>query len=411
LPITPGVYIFKNTQGTVIYVGKAKNLKRRVASYFNSPVKLGPKTNKLVSQIHTLDHIPVNSEIEALLLESSLIRKFKPFYNLISKDDRTPYFIHLTKEEYPRPVINHKPQKALAGPFLNGLIPRRILKSLRAVTPYCLAQRPVKTPCFYSHLNLCRPCPGSDLTSDQKKEYQKNILRLKKLLSGNFAGVKSQLTANMLQASKLQNYDKAANLRDQLQALENLLNTPIAADEYLVNPNLVQDQRSLSLDKLEAELSAYLPTLKRLNRIEMFDVAHLSGTFATAAMVVAVNGQPNPDYYRHFKIKKAQTDSDVDMMAEVLSRRVKNASWPTPDLIVLDGGIPQLAAVLKLDLNYPLISLAKRQETIVVPANGGFQELNLDRSHPGLRLLQNLRNEAHRFSRRLHHRLRGKIIS
>jgi excinuclease ABC subunit C len=212
----------------------------------------------------------------------------------------------------------------------------------------------------------------------------------------------------MSSASQAENYTKAAAVRDQLRALNQLLTTPVLAEEYLVNPNLVDDQRQLALTSLHELLHPFFPNLTNLTRIETYDIAHLSGTSATGSMVVAQSGLPNPDLYRHFKIKHAKSDSDVAMLAEILSRRFQNPSWPTPDLVVLDGGLPQLTSVPH---TVPTIALAKHHETLVVPTPNGHQELTLDLSHPGLRLLMHLRNEAHRFSRRLHHRLRGKIIS
>jgi excinuclease ABC subunit C len=409
MPTTPGVYIYKNQQGQVIYVGKAKNLKNRVSSYFKSPVQLGPKTAQLVQNIATLEHIDVNSEIEALLLESRLIRKFKPFYNLISKDDKSPFYIHITKENFPKPIINHQPTRAIAGPFLNGLIPRKILKSLRPIAPYCSSSQPTQKPCFYFHLNLCNPCPGSNLNSDQIIQYQKNINRLKRLISGHFASVKSGLLTSMREAANKQNYSQAAMFRDQILALDHLLITPVSPDNYLVNPNLISDQHQKATEDLSQILSPYYPNLK-LHRIEMYDNAHLSGTHATSAMTVAIDGNLNSQHYRHFKIKSTSTPNDVDMMAEVLARRLKNTDWPTPDLLVLDGGIPQLSKVISTT-PIPLIALSKRLETIIVPHAGTYQEINLPANHSGLLLLQHLRDEAHRFSRRLHHQLRGKIIA
>lgn len=389
----------------MIYVGKAKSLKNRVSSYFQPPVRLGPKTSLLVENIASIDHIPVASETEALLLESRLIKKFKPQFNIISKDDKSPYYIHITKETYPRPVINHEPKNSLAGPFLNALIPRRILKQFRNIAPYCIAPRPVRRPCFYSHIGLCHPCPGEIITPEQKADYKANISRLKRLITGSFKAVTSNLRSEMLEASKNQEFEKAVHFRDQLQALDHLLSQPISPDEYLQNPNLVQDTRNEAVGLLQSLLS-----LPKLSRIEMYDNAHLSGTAATAAMVVSVDGELLHRLYRHFKIKTAPGNSDVDMMKEVLSRRLKRQDWPVPDLIVLDGGKPQLLA--SADCPYPVIALAKRLETIIYknPA-GEYVEVNPPIGHPALRLLQSMRDEAHRFSRRLHHKLRKKELN
>ena len=174
---------------------------------------------------------------------------------------------------------------------------------------------------------------------------------------------------------------------------------PVSPDDYLINPNLTADKRQSALDALKSALS-----VNELRTIEMYDVAHLSGVSATAAMTVAVDGEPDHRRYRHFTIKSPRTDSDVDMMREVLIRRLRRSDWPLPDLIVLDGGKPQLS-ILKSqisDFNIPVIALAKRDEILVFPT---------DKSDPGLLLLVRLRDEAHRFSRRLHHKHRSKSLT
>lgn len=360
----------------------------------------------MIEKSHTLEHIEVASELESLLLESRLIKKFRPFYNLISKDDKSPYYIHITRETFPRPVINHEPKNSISGPFLNRYIPTRILNHFRHITPYCVSQRTLKRPCLYSHLGLCHPCPANISTPDQKIQYKNNISRLKSLLRGHFSAVKKNLTLQMKYSSKNQNYELAAVYRNQLHSLELLTAFPIPPDEYLANPNLTQDLRQMSLDSLSQLLN--IPTL---HRIEMYDNSHLSGDSATAAMTVAQNGGLSPNLYRHFTIKKSVTNSDVDMMAEVLSRRLKNTDWPKPDLIVLDGGKPQLSAVAHLlPSGMCLISLTKRDETLIVPHGDTYTEINLPKSHPGLQLLQRLRDEAHRFSRRLHHKHRSQNL-
>lgn len=418
LPLKPGIYIFKNTAGEILYVGKAKSLRVRVRSYFVSSSKLGPKTAILVSQIAALDHIEVTSEVEALLLESRLIKKFRPPFNILSKDDKSPYYIHITKEPYPKPIITHQSAGSAAGPFLSAFLAKRLLKNFRRVAPYCIAPRPVKRPCFYSHLGVCDPCPGGITTPSQRLAYRKNISRLRRLLSGKFTTVAAELRRTMSDSAKKQDYEAAAEARDHLQALAYLLQLSIRPEEYLVNPNLASDLRHQAITGLAAALAAHLPPnsiSQAPDRIEFFDIAHLRGDSATAAMTVAITGDLTSSQYRHFTIKTAQTDSDVDMMAEVLSRRLKRSDWPRPDLIVLDGGIPQLSIlkddVLKNTTWPPVIALAKREETIVIPTNSRPLLLRLPLDHPGLRLLVRLRDEAHRFSRRLHHKHRSQKLT
>lgn len=391
MPTKPGVYVYKDLSGVILYIGKAKNLKNRVKSYFRPPINLSPKTAQLVKLIDSIEYIEVGSEIEALLLESRLIKKFQPHYNIAAKDGKSPFYIHISLEKFPKPIINHESEKSIAGPFLNGFIARQILKSFRRITPYH-----TETPCFYHHLGLCNPCPNSaDFNADV---YKSNIQKLKSLLKGNFSVVSRKLKQQMSQAAKMHNFENAAVVRDQIKNLEYLLAKPVSADEYIVNPNLVEDKRQQAIDSLKG-----VPFLKGdpFLRIEMFDNAHLSGTSPTSAMTVAIDGEPNSKYYRHFTL---HTTNDIDMMSEVLQRRLKRLDWPHPDLIVLDGGKPQLSIV---NWSIPTIALAKKDEIIYTTDN---HHIKLPKDHPGLKLLMQLRDEAHRFSRRLHHKHRRIII-
>ncbi len=368
-------------------------------SYFQPPVKLGPKTAALVGQISSIDHIEVMSEIEALLLESKLIKKFLPPYNIASRDDKSPYYIHIMAEKFPKPIVNHEPNKAIAGPFLSGFLAKSILRQFRRIAPFCTAQRKVSRPCLYFHLGLCHPCPNNPGTDTSK--YRQNMTRLKRLIKGQFVQVQRQLKSQMRMASQNQDYETAAAARDYLRSLEILLLQPISPDEYLVNPNLVADKQRLALDALKEALHT-----GSLTRIEMYDVANLAGTAATAAMTVAIEGEINSRNFRHFTIKTKNTPDDVAMLGEVLVRRLKRADWPQPDLIVLDGGKSQLSIADRIG-SYPIIALAKKEEIITIPTHPGYREIKLDRDNPGLQLLMRLRDEAHRFSRRLHHKHRA----
>ncbi len=311
-----------------------------------------------------------------MLLESNLIKKFRPHYNIASKDGTSPYYIHITRQKYPKPIVNHLPQNAIAGPFLSGFIARKILRSLRRIAPYH-----TESPCFYRHLGLCNPCPDDPHTNSS--DYTKNITRLKKLLRGQFKLV-------MRQAVKSQDFETAAALRDLLQQ-------PTPPEEFVTNPNLLSDRRQEALESLHLAIGHW-----PLTRIEMYDVANLSGTSATAAMTVALNGEITTSAYRHFTIH-TPGPNDVAMLAEALTRRLLRSDWPRPDLIVLDGGKTQLSIV---NWDIPTIALAKQEEIIYTSTS----QIKLPRTHPGLQLLQRLRDEAHRFSRHLHHKHRSAII-
>ena len=200
----------------------------------------------------------------------------------------------------------------------------------------------------------------------------------------------------MKSASKSQNFEQAAEAKKYIDALNYLLTSPVRPDDYIANPNLIADR---NLETIES-LKQFLPG--SLHRIEFYDNAHLAGTHPTSAMTVAIDGEITPRNYRHFTL---HTSDDISMMKEVLTRRLKT-DWPTPDLIVLDGGLPQLSAALG-EGDILLVALAKREETILFPDG---RQLKLPKSHPGLQLLMRLRDEAHRFSRRLHHKHRASMI-
>jgi excinuclease UvrABC nuclease subunit len=223
------------------------------------------------------------------------------------------------------------------------------------------------------------------------------------MLSGKFTQVSSELEKKMRVFSKNKQFEKAGDFRDKINNLEHLLQAPISADEYIVNPNLLDDLAKEALDEL---ISNFKLQISNLRRIEMFDIANLSGTSATGAMTVAIDGQVKSSEYRHFTIKRSSSPNDVEMMREMLNRRLANTSWPKPDLIVLDGGKSQLS-VISDQLTVPVFALAK-QEEIVYVQNG--TQIKLERNNPGLQLLQLLRDEAHRFSRRLHHKHRSATI-
>lgn len=398
------MYIFKDHAGLTLYVGKAKSLRDRVRSYFQSPINLGPKTAKLVSLIASIEHVEVNSEIEALLLESKLINRLQPPYNIDLKDDKSPYYIHLSKDQFPKPIINHLASGALAGPFLTSLIPKKILSQFRKIAPFCTTSHPSR-PCLYSHLGLCSPCPGSPNFDPQL--YQKNIDRLRQLLLGKFSQVQKMLKKQMDYYSKRLDYEQALKVKQQIDNLQLLTSQPVLPEEYLVNPNLIQDNRDLALASLTAALNLVGLNITKLTRIELYDIANLSGTSPTAAMTVAIDGKVSPNQYRHFTIKTKSTPDDVHMLQEVLHRRLKHLDWPAPDLIVLDGGKSQLS-IISWDI--PTIAIAKKTESLLIPSKSGFSQIQLPANHPGLLLLIKLRNEAHRFSRRLHHKHRSAII-
>ncbi len=415
LPTTPGVYLFQDEIGNTNYIGKARNLRDRVKSYFLNK-DLGTKTINMIDSSQKLDFIEVESEFEALLLEATLISKYKPKYNLALKDDKSPLYIVFTREKFPRVRTARKSDledygKSQAfGPFPNGSSVRQVLKKLRKIFPYCESKGDKGRPCLHSHIGFCRPCPREIVKTNDKNLanlYQKNIKNLKKVLSGNINSILKVLEKEMSDKAKANDFENAASIRDQINKLKWLTQPSTNTQEYVTNPNLIEDQAISALESLKSTLN-----LKKVpNRIECFDVSHTGKDKATSSMVVAINGRMSNQNYRHFKIQNPNIPNDVAALKETIVRRLKHPEWGVPDLMVIDGGKPQINAARealdgKADLQ--IISLAKKFEEIYLLDNPNPIRLQL--TDPGLRLLVKLRNESHRFARRLHHKLRSKAL-
>ena len=422
-PETFGVYLFSNQKKETIYVGKAINLRSRLQSY-NDP-KLQGKTALMVKEAKNLKYIQVFSEIEALILEATLIKKYQPVYNLRLKDDKSFLYIAVTKEEFPKILAVRKKDlpnpKYLFGPFPSAKTVHSVISYLRKIYPFC-QQKTNRRPCFWSHIGLCNPCPGyieqqNNLQVKQqlKKNYLNNIKNLVSVLNGKSKNLLSNLTKEMSLAVKLEDFERAALYRNQIQKLNYVTHNPHSLSSFLESPNFFEEEQKKELK----ELSRVIPMpigIQRLTRIECYDISNLQGQFATGSMVVFINGVADKSQYRRFKIKNQGQPNDVEMMGEMIERRMKHQEWSKPDLIVVDGGKGQVSAALSVIashdvtsrrdnlLSIPVIGLAKRLETIILPQN----EINLPLNSPALNLLKRIRDEAHRFAIAYHRQLRKK---
>lgn len=423
IPEIAGVYFFQDAKAKILYIGKAKNLKKRVSSYFLKDINGEFKTKILISQIFTIEIIPVESEFEALLLEASLIKKNKPKYNVIWKDDKHYIYIKITKEEFPRILFCRRDMDKKAiyfGPFPSKKIVREILYYIRSIFPYCTQKKTAKRACFYFHLGLCNPCPfnirkkeGEAYLADHKL-YHKNITRIKTLLEGKLAKVHFLLKKQMGQCSDKKQFEQAAKIRDKIEKLDWLVNSYRPASAYLENPDLIYDTWKNEQKELFDLLKKYFPKISPIKRIECYDISNISGKFAVGSMVVFVDGKPAKNFYRRFRIKTVKKQNDFSMLSEIIDRRFSHKEWILPDLFVLDGGRPQLSAVKKIFLQkkttISLIGLAKREEELVIPKQTSFIKVKLPRKSKALHLVQRLRDEAHRFAHRYHELLRLKYL-
>jgi excinuclease ABC subunit C len=439
LPHKPGVYLMRDRFGTVIYVGKARDLRKRVSQYFHPSRRLGwdLKFNALVEAIHDFDVHVVRSEPEAFLLEGRLIKEFKPRYNISFRDDKRFLMLKVNLND-PIPIFTftrlRKDDGArYFGPFSNSSALRSTLALVRR--QFNLRGCRVFTPgeadykhCLYAHLKYCTaPCVGN-VTQDQ---YLEQVRAACDFLEGQCREMKEQLETEMKKAAAAQDYEKAAALRDLLRDLKETTKKErkFVRTAYTL-PRALDPQHDL------AELARVLDLPAPPQRIEGFDISNISGTFAVASLVSFRHGRPDRSNYRRFKIKTVEGQDDFASMAEVVRRRYSrllreaasrseprlqaargNAELQTsnlPDLILIDGGKGQLgmavAELKKLGLEkIPIIGLAKEFEEIFRP--GESQPLRLGLDHPAVKLLQRVRDECHRVANSYNAQLRVKRIS
>ena len=420
LPHKPGIYLMKDRFGTVIYVGKARDLRKRVSQYFHPSRRHGwdLKLNALVEAIHDLDVHVVKSEAEAVLLEGKLIKEFKPRYNISFKDDKRFLLVKVNlNDPIPRFTLTRIRQDDGAryfGPFASSGAIRRTLTmvrrkfSLRGCRPLTPTEADYKH-CLYGNLKFCTaPCVGNVTT----EQYKQQVEAACEFLQGQGEEMVEQLEAEMKQAAAKTDFERAAQLRDMIADLKRS-----TANNRTFSRVPYKLPVAIDPDKDLAELGEALGLAAPPRRIEGFDISNISGTFKVASMVSFLNGRPDRANYRRYKIKSVEGQDDFASMAETVRRRykrVKTDQLPPPDLILIDGGKGQLnAAVEELTAlcmaTIPILGLAKEFEEIHRP--GEKEPLRLSHDTGALKLLQRVRDEAHRFANTYNAQLRLKKIS
>lgn len=413
LPSTFGVYLFKQ-KDTVLYVGKSVNIKARVASHLEN-AKLDRKEFLITSASTALEVKKTENEFAALLLESELIKKFHPKYNVIWRDNKSYLYIKITiGEEFPKVRFSRKENDGRSlyfGPFSGSRLVLELIADIRRIVPFCTQKSIGTRPCFYSKLDLCHPCPSaiSKIKDEQEYEklkriYRKNIYRVIRILKGNVKTILSGFYRELKQLTKAQKYEAAIKVRNKIFRLERLIHYPL----WTAHPGTTPGENyQESLTKI---LGPYFPGISDLTRIEAYDASNLGEKNQTASMVVAVGGAIDKSQYRRFKIRAKNVKSDLERLEEAIKRRFRQA-WLQPQLIIVDGGSLQVAKVIEvlgsMKLSIPIIGIAKNPDRLVIGV-AGFPTVRPPLRSAGFNLVRLLRDESHRFARKYHLFLRER---
>ena len=422
LPHKTGVYIMRDAAGEILYIGKALDLAKRVSHYFN-PEKDDVKNQSLAPLIRTIDYILCESEREALLIERRLINENQPFFNAMWKDDKSYPYLKLTMgDDFPRLFLTRRKTRdggLYFGPFprvapVKGLL-RYLWKQHMFPLRPCRWDFSVEKPLDKRKINAClyyhtKECPAPCAGRISKDDYRTIAERAAMFFKGKYKDLRAEFERDMKAASEALEFEKAAQLRDNMTALglmgERIRVRAVEADD--VGGHLAATR---SVTALQKALSLAAPPV----HVECFDISHFQGHQTVASMVCFMGGRPHRDHYRKFKIRDVAGIDDFKSMHEVVFRRyrrLQSESAPLPDLVLIDGGKGQLGAaqeaLAELKLKIPLASLAKRIEEVFVP--GRPDSILLPIGDPALSLLQRLRDEAHRFGVSYHRLLRDKNL-
>lgn len=393
LPESPGVYLMKDAQARVLYVGKAGNLRRRVTSYFTKAHDA--RIEARIAAVRRIDYEVTDTAIEALIREAALIKKLSPPYNVREKDDKSFLYVEITKETFPRVLLvrgqnllKRKEGKRLAlsraegfGPFTSAASIREALRILRRLFPWS-THPPEKLgsftrPCFEYEIGLC---PGTCISAVSRAEYAKNIKNLERFFGGKKEMIVRALNKEMQVASAHRAFEKAEKLRRRLFALRHIQDVALIGH------------------------AEFRGTERRGMRIEGYDISNISGTSAVGSMVVFESDKPNKEEYRKFRIRSVCGIDDIRMLREVLERRFRN-TWPLPWVIIVDGGVGQVnaarAVVRSAGYGIPVIGIAKgperKRNDIVGVLPRGLK----------MNVVVRVRDEAHRFAIGYHKKLRS----
>ena len=408
LPAAPGVYFHKNAAGEIIYVGKAAVLKNRVRQYFQKSVK-DIKTQALVAEIADTDWIVVDTEMDALFLESEMIKRYKPKWNILLRDDKTVSYVRIDmKSEIPYVSFTRTPiddGATYIGPFYGKTAVEKAARSLRRIFPYYV--RPYtgrKT--LDTDLGLT---PGIEIGKATAKDYKRNLRKLIRYLEGDRQKLLVDLEKTMQKEAAAEHFELAAEARNQLHGLKELRKKIIFSDKEFLD---------ISSDQALKQLQQMLKLEHPPRRIEGYDISHHSGTNTVGSMVVFINGASARSEYRKFKIRSS-TNDDLKSMQEMLAGRLKHSEWEYPDLIILDGGATQVNAVLPIVEPHKILVIGRDKSgdhsksanvKLVVPDGPGLKHVELSTGSHIARLIARIDEESHRFAVTYHSLLKRKNL-
>lgn len=431
LPPKPGIYFHKNTAGEIIYIGKAANLRNRVRQYFQKSRASDPKTDVLVMEIADIDWTEVETEADALFIEAELVRRYRPRFNILLRDDKSLQYVRIDyKSDYPTVTLVRRPLDDGAeyfGPYINGYAVKKALRFLRKAFPFAISrQKGQQRSSLYYHLGLD---PGLEEGKTSLKEYRANLRKLMQYLRGDRVGLMREIEREMKRAARQKDFEQAARYRNQLQALQSLGRQILFSDKEL---------QDASKDQALVDLARLLGLKRPPRRIEGFDISHMQGSDNVASMVVFQNGLPDKAGYRKFKMRHGGND-DFAHMAETIKRRLRDENikkWGISDLMLIDGGKGQLQAAITVrdeagKQYIPMIGLAKRFEEIIINKHRSIKEtdyrlvlknarqagayiyesddymnIQLPKNSHIVKLLQRIRDESHRFAVSYHSTLK-----
>lgn len=416
LPASNGIYQFVKGD-EIVYVGKSVNIKARVLSHIEA-AKLDNKEAAIVRNSDSIRYFVTDTEFKALLLESQLIRSIKPVYNVRWRDDKSYLYIKISiKDEYPKVFLSRHeedPKARYFGPFPSVRTTQDIIRSIRRVFPFDTQKNLSKRACFYSKIGLCNPCPNviqqePDLETKKElqRQYKLNIRRVMRVLEGNTDAILKDMYNDLKELSEDQRYEEAIVQRNRILRFERFLQ----GRQLDKRGEEVFNQAEEGMESLRKLLLRTFPELPLPKRIECYDISNTNQQEITASMVVMTDGMIDKKQYRKFRIKDMTVQSDFEAMREVFQRRIKRETWPVPDLIVVDGGRPQVRTVMEVfaqnEYGVPFIGIAKNPDRLIT----GTPDMSMIRpplNHPGFSLVRALRDESHRFAKKYHVLLRSK---